>query len=64
MKEFIPSRPSLPHHEGGVEQAVLNFHHQTATIAAQLIKEFRDLHLAQEKEEGEGEETEEAVDKR
>ena len=32
----------MSHHEGGAEQAVEDFHQQVASIASQLISEYRE----------------------
>lgn len=43
MNEYIPARSSLPRHTGGVEWAVNDFQQQAASIAGQLVAEFRAL---------------------
>ena len=46
MDEYIPARGAFPQHIGGVQWAVEDFQAQTASIASQLVQEFRALHDA------------------
>ena len=43
VHEYIPVRSSLPRHVGGAKWAVNDFQQQVASIAGQLVSEFRTL---------------------
>ena len=43
VKSYVPSRSVFPSWEGGVEHAVSQFQDHTATLASQLVQEYRDL---------------------
>ena len=43
VKTYIPSRSSFPSLDGGVEHVVLEFQQHMATLASQLVGQYRDL---------------------
>jgi len=43
VKSYVPSRSALPSWEGGVEHVVAQFQDHTASLASQLVREYRQL---------------------
>lgn len=43
ISEYIHPRPPVPRREGGVKQAVTDYHQKTGEIASVLLSEFREL---------------------
>lgn len=43
VQEYVPLRSALPPHVGGADWAVNDFQQQAASIASQLVAEFRTL---------------------